>query len=378
MTNLNRSPLDFPSPQASIAAQSAPVHSLSLHGRRPGIHWAALILLSLAIVPLLEWVHLPAAMMLGPLFAAIAVAAADGSIRVPVSLFVAAEAVIGCMIARAFQLPMLAEILRNWPLFLCGIVSVLIVSSSLSWLLMRLRVLPGTAAIWGSFPGAAMVMTLMAEAYGEDVRLVAFMQYLRVVFVAVAASAVARFWFATSGGVVHSVWFPPIEWQAFMATAAVTTFGAILGPRLRLPAGALLLPLILAAALQDVGVLHIELPPWLLGISYAVIGWTIGLRFTRPILVHVARAFPRVAASTLSLIVICGGIAYVLARVAHIDPLTAYLATSPGGADSVAIIAAGSNVNLPFVMAMQTGRFILLLLIGPSLARLMAKRAAAH
>jgi uncharacterized protein len=354
------------------------VHLLSLHGRRPGFHWAALILLSLAIVPLLEWVHLPAAMMLGPLFAAIVVAAADGSIRVPVSSFVAAEAVIGCMIARAFQLPMLAEILRNWPLFLGGIVSVLIVSSSLSWLLMRLKVLPGTTAIWGSFPGAAMVMTLMAEAYGEDVRLVAFMQYLRVVFVAVAASVVARFCFSAAGGAVHSAWFPPIEWQPFIGTSAVVIFGAVMGPKLKLPAGALLLPLILAAVLQDMGVLNIQLPPWLLGISYALIGWTIGLRFTRPILVHVARALPRVAASTLSLIVICAGIGYVLSVVAHIDPLTAYLATSPGGADSVAIIAAGSNVNLPFVMAMQTGRFILLLLIGPTLARIMAKRAAAH
>jgi membrane AbrB-like protein len=378
MANLNRSPGDFPSPSAAVAAQSAPVHLLSLHGRRPGIHWAALFLLSLAIVPLLEWVHLPAALMLGPLFAAIGVAAAHGSIRVPVSTFVLAEAVIGCMIARAFQLPMLAEIVRNWPLFLGGIVSVLIVSSSLSWLLMRLKVLPGTTAIWGSFPGAAMVMTLMAEAYGEDVRLVAFMQYLRVVFVAVAASVVARFWFGAAGGVVHSAWFPPVAWQAFMATAAVAIFGAIVGPKLKLPAGALLLPLILGAALQDWGVLHIELPPWLLGISYALIGWTIGLRFTRPILVHVAQAFPRVAASTFSLIVICGGIGYVLARLAHVDPLSAYLATSPGGADSVAIIAAGSNVNLPFVMAMQTGRFILLLLIGPSLARIMAKRAAAN
>ena len=33
------------------------------------------------------------------------------------------------------------------------------------------------------------------------------------------------------------------------------------------------------------------------------------------------------------------------------------LSTSPGGADSGAIIAASSDVDMPFVMAMQTGRF---------------------
>jgi uncharacterized membrane protein AbrB (regulator of aidB expression) len=67
---------------------------------------------------------------------------------------------------------------------------------------------------------------------------------------------------------------------------------------------------------------------------------------------------------------------FVLAAATHVDPLTAYLATSPGGVDSVAIIAAGSNVNLPFVMAMQTARFLVILSIGPSLARFMTRRAA--
>lgn len=39
-------------------------------------------------------------------------------------------------------------------------------------------------------------------------------------------------------------------------------------------------------------------------------------------------------------------------------PLTAYLATSPGGADSVAIIAASAHVEISFVMAMQLARFL--------------------
>ena len=55
------------------------------------------------------------------------------------------------------------------------------------------------------------------------------------------------------------------------------------------------------------------------------------------------------------------------------DPLTAYLATSPGGADSVAITAASSNVDVPFVMAMQMTRFILVMLIGPTLVRTVAR-----
>ena len=62
-------------------------------------------------------------------------------------------------------------------------------------------------------------------------------------------------------------------------------------------------------------------------------------------------------------------------RFAGIDPLTAYLATSPGGADSAAIIAASSGkADMLFVMTLQMIRAITTILVGPQLARLIARR----
>jgi uncharacterized membrane protein AbrB (regulator of aidB expression) len=40
---------------------------------------------------------------------------------------------------------------------------------------------------------------------------------------------------------------------------------------------------------------------------------------------------------------------------------------------AMVIIAASSNVDVPFVMAMQMTRFILVMLIGPTLARTVAR-----
>eukprot|EP01035_Chromulina_nebulosa_P005420 gene5420-7349_t len=112
--------------------------------------------------------------------------------------------------------------------------------------------------------------------------------------------------------------------------------------------------------------------------SYTVIGWTIGIRFTRDILAHAARALPQVIGSILALIAICCGFAAMLVVVAGIDPLTAYLATSPGGADSVAIIANATHVDVPFIMAMQLSRLLVILLVGPTLARLVVKWSRLH
>ena len=69
----------------------------------------------------------------------------------------------------------------------------------------------------------------------------------------------------------------------------------------------------------------------------------------------------------------CGGLAAMLTHLVGIDPLTAYLATSPGGIDSVAVIAASSQVDLSFVMALQAVRLVIVILLGPVIARLVAR-----
>jgi membrane AbrB-like protein len=349
-----------------------------LAGRATASQWTLLLILSLAFGAVLDQTGLPAALLLGPMVAAILLAASEARVRVPQPPFQLAQGVIGCLIAHNLPVSILAEMRSDWPLFIGTVFAVIAVSVLLGWLLSRWGVLPGTSAVWGSSPGGASAMMLMAEAYGADVRLVAFMLYLRVMLVAVVASLVSRLWVIGSGGAPPPVdWWGAVAWLSFGATLAVIVAGVMLGRWLKIPAGPLLVPLVIAAVLANSGYLTITLPPWFLAVSYGLIGWSIGLRFTRGILVHAARALPRVALSILTLMAICGGLAVMLVVFAGIDPLSAYLATSPGGADSVAIIAASSHVNLPFVMAMQACRVFIIIVTGPSLMRFFANRIGA-
>ncbi len=98
------------------------------------------------------------------------------------------------------------------------------------------------------------------------------------------------------------MWFPPIAWVPLIETIALAVLGAVLGNVLRLQAGALLIPLVAGIVLTRLGLISIELPRWLLTLAYAVVGWRIGLRFTRPLLVHAAKALPRVLVCTLVLV----------------------------------------------------------------------------
>jgi len=360
-----------------VAMSFSPEPMQRLIGRQSRMVQAVILLaLSVVLIALLEIAGLPAALFLGPMVAGIIVGVNDGHVRVPPNAFMLAQGVVGCLMVRAMPASVIEEIGRDWPIFVIGIASVIAAANGLGWLLTRWRIMPGTTAIWGASPGAAGAMVIMAEAYGADFRLVAFMQYVRVVCVAITASVVSRLW-ASGSGVPPPTpeWFPPIDWLPFAQTVTLAFGGAILGKLLRVPAGSMLLPMLIGVPLQNLGIISIELPQWFMAISYALVGWSIGLRFTRPILKHAAKAFPQVLASTMALILICGLFGVLLVVFAGIDPLTAYLATSPGGADAVAIIASFSNVDVPFVVAMQTARFLVVMITGPSLARLIVRWA---
>jgi membrane AbrB-like protein len=173
------------------------------------------------------------------------------------------------------------------------------------------------------------------------------------------------------------MWFPPVDALSLGETAALAIGGPYLARALRIPAGAFLVPMAIGIVLVHIGLMRIELPTWLLVGAYAFVGWNIGLRFTRPLLLHAARSLPVVVAFTLLLIALCGAVAGLLVVGAGVDPLTAYLATSPGGIDSVAIISAASGGDVSFVMAMQTVRLLAVLFLGPPLTKFLALRAGA-
>jgi membrane AbrB-like protein len=335
--------------------------------------WAVLVPLSVALSALLLWLHAPAALMLGPLVAGMAVAGWGAKVVFPVRPFVVAQGVVGCLIAHMVPLTIVGDVVSHWVLFGFGVISVVAASCLIGWGMTRLKVLPGTTALWGTSPGAASVMTIMAEQYGADPRLVALMQYSRVVMVAAVAALVAKLFGANAQATVKEiVWFPPVDWLAFAETMALAVIGPFVAKYLRVPAGAFLVPLVAGTVLVHFGLMKIELPPWLLAVSYALVGWNVGLRFTRPLLVHSFKVLPQVIGSALALIALCGAMAAVMVVVAGVDPLTAYLATSPGGSDSIAIIAASTNVDISFVMALQTVRMLAVLFIAPIITRLIA------
>ncbi|MBK5145475.1 AbrB family transcriptional regulator [Budviciaceae bacterium BWR-B9] len=344
--------------------------------RSPIFQWVILLTLSLLLSLVMLHFHIPAAMLLGPMVVGVTMSLFGATVRIDNRFFISSQAILGCMIAQNLSSSILVSLAANWPIVLSILLATLFASGMSGWLLVRFSNLPGTTGAWGSSPGGAAAMVAMSEEYGADVRLVAFMQYLRVLFVAGSAALVVRI---AMGGEAQSVvqeliWFPPLGWD-FVATLALAAIAGWLGRRLRFPSGTMLFPMLIGAGLHAGDVLTIQLPEWLLAMAYAFIGWSVGLRFNRAVFLLALRTLPQIVISILALMSLCALMALALTKVLDMDFLTAYLATSPGGLDTVAIIAAGSGVDMSFVMAMQTLRLFSILMTGPAMAKFISRHA---
>jgi membrane AbrB-like protein len=211
----------------------------------------------------------------------------------------------------------------------------------------------------------------MSETYGADPRLVATMQYVRLVCV-IAISALVSHQLVSAPEIAPQVSPASSPTPAYLLNVglslALVLIGVVIG--LRLPAGLMLCPLILGVLAQLSGAFQITLPDPLMSVAYAAIGSYVGLRFDRATLVYVVRKLPIMLAAALMLIALCAASAWLFAVLLERDYLSVFLATSPGGLDSLSIIAMESGGDVGLVVTLQTLRLFAVVLLTPPLVRM--------
>jgi len=156
--------------------------------------------------------------------------------------------------------------------------------------------------------------------------------------------------------------------------AAVTAaMGAWAGLRLRLPAGAMVGPALLGAVAGLLGVPHAEWPSFVLSLSYAALGVSVGLRFDLQAFRATRRLVLPFLVCTLGIIGGAAMMGWVLVALTGTDWFSAYLATTPGGINIAVILALDSGANVTLVLGFSLVRFLLVMLAGPPLVRWLVR-----
>ncbi|MEJ7838954.1 MAG: AbrB family transcriptional regulator [Thermomicrobiales bacterium] len=318
------------------------------------------------------WIGVPVAWLVCPMI--VAVLLRLGNLPPgphPQWVFNGVQAVIGVVLGATFSLDALRPLASDAIPVAVSVFAVLFASIVAGRALTRFaRIAPTTAQI-GSIPGGAAGMIALSEDLGADSRLVAFMQYFRVVLVVVSISVLANWVHGDDelSAIRLATVAPDTDWRNTVLAIAVGGTGLWLGLRLRIPAGSMLGPLMIAAAVSSLNWEPIVLPAAVLPIAYLLLGTRIGARFDRELLRRIRGIIWHLFAFVVVLILGCAVLGYGLHLVTDIDLLTALLATSPGGMDAATIAALETGANTPIVVAIQLIRMLVMIIVGPILVR---------
>jgi membrane AbrB-like protein len=306
--------------------------------------------------------YLFAALLIG-LIRALAV---PQQLLLPRRIFVAAQAVTGVTLGTYLQRSSLHVIADDWLAVALVSLATLGISLAAGKILARLTILDRPTAALVMIAGGASGIVGISDDLGGDDRLVAFMQYLRVLVVVLVTPALVGVIFpgAHAGSVPSN---GPIlgTAAAWLLTAAIAAAGQLIP----LPARALMGPMLIAGALTLSGATDFTPPTLLREAAFIVIGLFIGLRFTSQTIRDVGRLLLPVALSIVALLVACFALAIVLNATTSVSLEDAYLATTPGGLYAVLAVAFGAGANTTFIVAVQSLRVLVMVVLAPVAVR---------
>ena len=327
---------------------------------------------AVAVTVVFTLLGLPSPSLFGGLVAGLVRAlAVPRRIAVPPSAMTVAQAVVGVAIGALMDLATLRAVGANWLPVLLVTVATLLLSLAAGQLL---RLQPGISPVTGAFAmiaGGASGIIVMARELGADPRMVAVLQYLRVLLIVVLMPVVATTLYGASSGAGGPADGSAGGWPAGLRlTVGCTVAGLLLGRVVPFPAVSMLGPMIVAAVVDLTGLgSGAQVPELVQSAAFLVIGLQVGISFTRDSLATIGRALPVALGTILALIVASAGLGAALAAVTGTSPLDGYLATTPGGLYAVLATATDSGANATFVLAVQVLRLFVMLLSAPLVAR---------
>jgi uncharacterized protein len=340
--------------------------------------WARFALLlagAIVLALLFQAIHVPAAWLFGSLtIAAIFAVRGWETAAIPGRVYLAAQAIIGTSLGAGFSPATLAILPQHFLIFLFAVLFILFTSLANGWILTRYTRLDAATAFLGTMPGGAGAMAAMSDSLHADTRLVVAMQYIRLLIILGSMALVVPFL-----GQLHSTLAP--DSTSLVITAPVVTgwklgilallalTGWLAGNFTRIPAGTFLIPALLYFLLEWFGVTLGAWPFWIRCAAYVIMGLRIGGQFHPSTIATIRNVFLPVVGTTLLLLLGSIALAWGLALELQLDPASAYLAATPGGLDSVAVIAAELRVDTGIILTVQLVRLLCVLIFGPWLVR---------
>src|SRR5471032_720554 len=148
------------------------------------------------------------------------------------------------------------------------------------------------------------------------------------------------------------------------AGLAVCALGGALFAWMRTPLPWMIGSLLTMATLRMLGA-RLEAVPWGRGLGQLVVGVSLGLYFTTPVMHEVASHWPYFVFLGFASIALGAASALVLVAVGRVDRATAYFASMPGGAADMATMGDRHGAKMDLVAFAHSVRMLLVVTVIP-------------
>lgn len=224
-------------------------------------------------------------------------------------------------------------------------------------------------AFYGAAPGGLFESIAMGEDAGADAARLTLQQFLRVVAVVTLLPIGLSLWLGEPVGSSAGMTLarPNVPWSALPWIALAGVTGIVLGQVLRLPAKQLTGPMAIAAILSLTGLLHLDVPQWLVDTAQIIVGTALGMRFTGLTKALLFKGLWLTALSVGGMLAIAAG--FAMALMGPLDqPFDVLLISfAPGGVTEMSLVALSLSANPAFVTLHHIFR-ILITVVGLGLS----------
>jgi len=323
---------------------------------------------------LFSHLHIPLGWLLGALFATIIGTRLFSAVHVPRLMRDLVSPVLGVLIGSSFTPALLGQI-GQWPVPVAVTLGYAVLISTLGFLYFRRAArLDVMTALFAGLPGGLSEMTLLGVALGARANVLAVVHSLRIVMIVVIMPFIIGFMARPAPGAAFAG-KPPLGMVDIALLVACGLGGFALSRVVRMPAGALLLPLGLSAAVHLTGVTGGAPPLWIVAPAQIVVGAYIGVRFMGMAFRHMLPMVGHGVAWGFIMIAAAIGLAVFASRVfAGVERLPLMLALSPGGMSEMSLLTLSVGVDVAFVITCHMMRIVTVFLCAPVVARLVASR----
>lgn len=162
--------------------------------------------------------------------------------------------------------------------------------------------------------------------------------------------------------------------MTLLTSLVAAVSAALLLDRLNFPAGALIGAMVAIAALKLLGNETPSMPGAIRIVALIIIGWDLGSRFDKQLLSTLSNNIAPLVLVIACFLVTGWALAWMLWKFGVMDPVTAVLATSPGGLVQMGALTSETQANAALVVGFHLLRIVAVLLSAPLISRLASNQ----